>query len=115
MEIEQWSVYWANLDPTLSSEQAGRRPVLVISADAVNVLNTVTVLPLTSYKESRRKIRVNEVLVGPEKIGIDRESVILGHQIRILDKARLESVAGKIMDEETKEAVIAALKVQLGI
>ncbi|MGI6132104.1 MAG: type II toxin-antitoxin system PemK/MazF family toxin [Bacillota bacterium] len=29
----QWSIFWADLDPAVGSEQAGKRPVLVVSAE----------------------------------------------------------------------------------
>ena len=34
--ISRGSIYFVNLDPTLGREQAGRRPVLVVSVDAIN-------------------------------------------------------------------------------
>jgi mRNA interferase MazF len=50
----QWAVYWAQLDPIEGMEQAGLRPVLVISVDEVNSnIPIVTVLPLTSLKPNR--------------------------------------------------------------
>ena len=115
VEVAQWSIYWAILDPTIGSEQAGRRPVLVISTDAVNVLNTVTVLPLTSYKSPQRKIRRNEVFLSHAETGLDRDSIVLAHQIRTLDKARLVSIAGKITNAPIKESIVVAVKVQLGL
>ena len=113
--VAQWKIYWAVLDPAQGSEQAGRRPVLVISADVVNVLNTVTVLPLTSLKSPHRKIRANEVLLAKQVTGLDRESIALGHQIRTVDKLRLESVAGEIKDEQTRQLLREAVKVQLAL
>ena len=113
--VAQWKIYWAVLDPAQGSEQAGRRPVLVISADAVNVLNTVTVLPLTSLKSTHRKIRANEVLLAKQVTGLDRASIGLGHQIRTVDKARLESAAGEIKDEQTRQLLREAVKVQLAL
>lgn len=32
----QWHVFLASLDPTKGSEQAGKRPVLVISREQIN-------------------------------------------------------------------------------
>ena len=88
---------------------------MVISADVVNVLNTVTVLPLTSLKSQNRKIRANEVLLAKQVTGLDRASIALGHQIRTVDKLRLESVAGEIKDEQTRHLVREAVKVQLAL
>ena len=45
----QWHVFLASLDPITGSEQAGRRPVLVISRERINqLLPVVNVIPLTS-------------------------------------------------------------------
>ena len=115
MVTERWKIYWANLDPIQGSEQAGRRPVLVISADEVNVLHQVTILPFTRVKDAGRKIRRNEVAFSPMETGLGKDSILLAHQIRTVDKSRLESEAGKITDPTKKAAIIAALKVQLGL
>ena len=36
----QWSVFQADLDPVIGHEQAGRRPVLVVSAEPLNIAST---------------------------------------------------------------------------
>lgn len=42
MILKKWSIYRANLDPTIGSEQGKSRPVLIVSEDAINdVLNIV--------------------------------------------------------------------------
>ncbi len=47
----QWHVFLASLDPSTGSEQAGKRPVLVISREQINqLLPVVNVIPLTSQK-----------------------------------------------------------------
>ena len=115
MVIERWTIYWANLDPVQGSEQAGKRPVLVVSADEANVLHQVTILPFTSVKGPGRKIRRNEVGLSHAETGLGKDSILLAHQIRTIDKSRLESEAGKITDPTKKAAVIAAIKVQLGL
>jgi mRNA interferase MazF len=115
MVIERWSIYWADLNPTKGSEQSGRRPVLVISADEVNVLNQVSVIPLTSLKNPQRRIRMNEALLLTAETKLDRDAIALIHQIRTLDKIRLESVAGIVASAATQERIIAALKIQLGL
>jgi mRNA interferase MazF len=51
--MKKWSIYRANLDPVIGSEQGKSRPVLVISEDEINeLLNIVNVLPLTSRKNN---------------------------------------------------------------
>jgi mRNA interferase MazF len=49
-EVFHGSVWWANLDPTLGREQAGRRPVVVIAGNAYlrRAGTLAIVLPTTS-------------------------------------------------------------------
>jgi len=80
----QFNIYWADLNPTIGREQAGHRPVLVVSNDAENIMDIVTVIPITSRKEGR-KIYPNEVLFLLK----GKEAILLCHQIRTLSKKRL--------------------------
>jgi mRNA interferase MazF len=115
MIIKKWSIYRANLDPTIGSEQGKSRPVLVVSEDAINnVLNIVNVIPITSRKEGR-KIYPNEVMIPANAYGLSNESIILCHQIRTLDKKRLSRFYGKIDLKEKQLEIIEALCFQLGI
>ncbi len=48
MKFERWTVWLANLDPVVGSEQGKTRPVIIISENQINeVLFVVNVLPLT--------------------------------------------------------------------
>lgn len=68
------------------SEQAGQRPILVISREMINqVLPVVNVVPLTSLKSPERKIYANEVLLPADTGGISVDSIALCYQIRTLD------------------------------
>ena len=55
MSVTQWSVWLANLDPVVGSEQGRTRPLLVISDTSLNdILPVVNVIPITSRKPNRR-------------------------------------------------------------
>ncbi len=115
MTIKRWSIYRANLDPVIGSEQGKSRPVLVISEDEINsLLNIVNVIPITSRKP-QRQVYPNEVLVLANNFGLNNESIILCHQIRTLDKQRLSTLYGEIRDTEKQDEIIEALCFQLGI
>lgn len=50
--ILRGEIYWANLDPTLGSEQAGRKPVVIVSHDVFNERSgTVIALAISSQKQ----------------------------------------------------------------
>jgi mRNA interferase MazF len=115
MTIKRWAIYQANLDPVIGSEQGKSRPVLVISEDEINdLLNSINVLPITSRKPGRN-IYPNEVLIPANNFGIPKESIILCHQIRTLDKRRFSQEYGQISDAKVQAEVISALCFQLGI
>ncbi len=110
----QWYVFTAVLDPVRGSEQAGQRPVLVVSRESINqVLPVVNVVPLTSLKSSERRIYPNEVLLPAGTGGIAVDSLALCYQIRTLDKSRLITELGQVTDRKTRAQVLAALRFQL--
>jgi mRNA interferase MazF len=113
--MKKWSIYRANLDPVIGSEQGKSRPVLVISEDEINeLLSIVNVLPITSRKAGRT-IYPNEALIPANNFGVQQESVILCHQIRTLDKKRLSSLYGQVTDTTKQTEILDALCFQLGI
>ncbi len=83
--MNQYDVYLADLNPSIGREQQGTRPVLIISNEYENLLDVVTIIPITSRKEGRR-VYPNEVLLEKE---LQKPSLILCQQIRTISKKRL--------------------------
>lgn len=111
----KWSVFMADLNPVIGSEQQGRRPVLVISNEITNtVMPVVTVLPLTSLKKGRR-IYPNEVLLKKDMAGLESDSIVLAHQIRTIAKQRLTICTGEISDSKSRSQINEALRVHLNL
>ena len=109
MSVERWSVWLANLDPVVGSEQGRTRPVLVISQTALNdILPVVNVLPVTSRKSGRR-IYPNEALLPQGSAGLTSESIVLCYQIRTLDKRRLGRMFGVLDDEARRQGIKSTL------
>ena len=111
----QWRVFRANLDPAAGSEQAGQRPVLVVSNEIMNeVLPIVTVLPLTSRKPGRR-IYSTEVLLPAGVAGQPADSIVMAHQIRTISKRRLQVVYGHLADPALRKAIQVAMRLHLDL
>jgi len=98
-----FNLYWADLNPVIGREQAGHRPVLVISNDIENQMDIVTVIPVTSRKQGRR-IYPNEVLF----ILNGKEAILLCHQVRTISKKRLNKKM-VAFDEKLKKKVLDTL------
>jgi mRNA interferase MazF len=114
-EVMRWRVCLANLDPTRGSEQRGTRPVVVVSYEGFNrVMPVVTVLPVTSMKPGRR-VYSNEVRLPRSSCGLRRESLVLAHQIRTIDKGRLVKAVGAVADQALRGSIEEALRVHLDL
>ena len=113
MSVKKWSIYRANLEPVIGSEQGKSRPVIIVSEDAINVLlNVVNVLPVTTRKAGR-KVYPNEALLESNNSGLPNESIVLCYQIRTLDKQRLSLRSGEVKNEDNRNEILGALCFQI--
>jgi mRNA interferase MazF len=112
----QWHIFLASLEPAKGSEQAGKRPVLVISRERINqMLPVVNVIPLTSRKSAARSIYPNEVLLPTSVAGLQVDSIALCYQIRTLDKSRLEQDLGELVEANLRQEILEAIRFQLDL
>lgn len=96
--MNRGDVFDARLDPAEGSEQAGTRPVIVVSRDAINASSAVViVVPCTTYRPGRR-IYPSQVLLHAPDGGLDADSVALGEQVRAIAKGRLLRQRGHLSD-----------------
>ena len=115
MKYKKWSIFRANLEPIIGSEQGKTRPVLIISEDITNDnLNIVNVLPIASYKKGR-VIYPNEVLLKKSISLLPSDSIVLCYQIRTIDKKRLSKLYTRITDDGLQDEINEALRFQLGL
>jgi mRNA interferase MazF len=100
-------IYLADLNPTVGSEIAKTRPVLVVSNNLNNqYAATVTILPITS---STDKIYPFEVFLPKGEGNLTNDSKVKANQIRTIDKLRLKKRFGQISEQKLKEAEAAIL------
>lgn len=103
-------VFWFEPDPVRGSEQAGRRPALVVSRDAINRFSpVVVVVPLTTYRG--QALYPSDVLVRAPEGGLSRDSVALGLHIRAIAKERLGRPLGRLGGETMRRVESAILEV----
>jgi len=108
--VNKWDIWYCSLDPTEGSEQHGKRPVLVISNDAVNThLNICCVLPITSVKADT-VVHRTEVFLPMNISGLHKDSLVLSHQIRTVSHARLISRLSKLTDEEYRKKILSVCR-----
>ena len=110
--MRRGEIYDARLDPTEGSEQAGSRPVVIVSRDAINAASPVVVIvPCTTYRPGRR-LYPSQVLLRAPDGGLDVDSVALGEQLRALAKSRLGRRRGMLSPQpmaQLDQALLIAL------
>ena len=113
MLIKRGDLFWVNLNPVKGSEQEGRRPVLILQNDIGNEYAPTTIIaPLTTSKFSKEY--PTNATIPKGLAGLTSGSTVLLAQIRVIDKARLESKIGHL-NEKYMNTVDIALKVSLGL
>lgn len=95
-------VFWAELNPARGREQAGRRPVLVISHDIFNERSgTVVAMAITSQVQKAGFPLTVELTSG----GLPKRSWVKVGQIRTLSIERLGKRIGRASPEELLRVV----------
>lgn len=101
--MKQGDIYWAILDPTKGNEQVGKRPVLIISGNAMNTnMGIVIACPLsTSLKHYPGSVLIKKA----KENGLLADSEVITFQIRTLSKSRLAEKIGHIKSSQLKEVI----------
>jgi len=105
---EVWLVNW---NPARGSEQAGKRPAVVIQNNIGNEKASTTIVAAIS---SSVKIFPMNIKVEPPEGGLDLVSIVKTSQILTVDKNRLEKKLGQLT-RETMEKVNQAIKLSLDL
>jgi len=115
MAIQRGEIYFVNLNPVKGREQAGHRPVLVLSIDTINSLPlVVTVVVGTKGANISRDYPTN-VRVSPHESGLPVETVFLCFQIRSLDPKRFPAKSAGKISEATVHKVEDTVRHCLGL
>ena len=110
--IRRGTLFYADLDPVVGSEQGGTRPVLVLQN---NVGNSFSPTVVTAAITSRRDKTNLPTHVSLENVpGLAPTSLLLLEQLRTIDRKRLRGYIGCINKEKMLE-VNAALAISVGI
>jgi mRNA interferase MazF len=106
-------IWLADLNPTRGHEQAGRRPVLIVSTDAFNhgPAELLFVLPLT---QTDRRIPIH-IPVEPPEGGVTVSSFVLCDALRSIAKTRLAGRPWGVVSPQTMRKVEDTLRILLDL
>lgn len=108
--ILRGDIFWADLNPAMGHEQAGLRPVLILSQDVFNERSgTVIAVALTSQPQRADFPLTLEI----ESANLQKQTWVKISQIRTLSVKRLGKKMGRVSAEEVN-AVIEGLNEIIG-
>ena len=114
VELRRGDVCLAELSPTRGSEQAGSRPAIIVSRDAINRFSPVViVVPITGL-EHKTRIYPSQVVVRAGTGGLTKDSIALCEQVRAISKERLARHLGHLPGS-LMAAVDDAMKIALDL
>jgi mRNA interferase MazF len=100
--ILRGEIYWADLNPTKGHEQAGLRPVLILSHDVFNERSgTVIAMALTSQQQ-KAGFPLTLELTSPK---LPKQTWVKISQIRTLSVERIGKRMGKASDDEVRQVI----------
>ncbi len=113
MSVKRGDIWLAELNPSRGSEQAGMRPVIICQNELINPFTTtVLAIPLTT--NLRRASLPSCLQISKGEGGLASDSVALCHQLRVLDKTRLQRRLGSLTPK-TIAAIETCVLFTLGI
>ena len=112
--MQRGDVFLAVLNPTKGSEQAGLRPVVVVSRNAINEHCSVVIIVPVTGREHKARIYPSQVELKSGEGGLTKDSVALGEQVRALSKIRLRNFLGRLPAPKIS-ALNVALKIAMDL
>ncbi|NVJ86990.1 MAG: type II toxin-antitoxin system PemK/MazF family toxin [Algoriphagus sp.] len=101
--MKQGEIWYADINPVRGSEQAGYRPVAILSGNLMNrYLNLVIIAPLTS---KIKNYKGNPILKPSPTNGLKQDSEILIFQLRSVSKEHLIEKVGELTKVELSQAL----------
>jgi mRNA interferase MazF len=95
-------VVWAELDPTKGNEQAGHRPVLVLSQDVFNERSGTVIAAAITSQEPKAHFPLTIELTSPK---MPKRSWVKISQVRTLSVLRLGKRIGRAKTEEVEQVI----------
>ncbi len=103
MEINQFEIWLADLNPRKGSESGKVRPVLLIQTNLLNKITHPSTIILPISSKVNRDSEILRVFLKKGQMGLEKDSDIMLDQIRAIDNRRLIKRLGQIREQEIKK------------
>jgi len=104
------SVLEVNVDPSVGREYMKTPPCLVVQSDRLNRYSQLTVVVPITGAENIKKLGPTFIPIPKGEANLQKDSVAVCHQARVIDESRLGKVYGHVRPE-TMQAIVQALQI----
>ncbi|MGX1024481.1 type II toxin-antitoxin system PemK/MazF family toxin [Flavobacterium sp. CS20] len=103
MEIKQFEIWIADLNPRIGTEPGKKRPVLIIQSNLLNKLKhpSTLICPLTT--NVKLNVDILRVHIGKDIVNLKKPSDIMIDQIRAIDNNRLVEKIGQLPKKQANK------------
>lgn len=111
--MHRGDIYLVDLSNQVGSEQMGIRPALIIQNDTGNNYSPTTIIcPITSRSKT---VMPTHVELNPDECDIQKESIVLCEQVRVIDKSRLKRKLGEVTNQNLINDINRKLMISIGV
>lgn len=114
VNIQRGEIYSANLSPSQGSEQDGKRPVIIVSRNAINQFSSVVIVVPCTDAANKKRTYPSHVRFQAGDGGLTMNSVAMCEQVRAISKDRLGNKLG-MLSRANMALVDAALGISLDL
>lgn len=100
--VRRGEIYWLDLPLSPGSEEAGRRPILIVQNDIGNEASSTTIVAAITSQPRRRRYPFH-VPIAAQESSLPLDSTVLCEQIHTVDQGRLGGLAGSLSQEKMRE------------
>lgn len=112
--VHRGEIYWVDWSPGRSSEQAGRRPALVIQENPASANPNYPLTIIAAVSTKGRAIPSHVEIQPSQRNGLSAISYVKCEQVQTISKSRILHRVGELATDDI-ERVGAALKTVLGL
>lgn len=110
--IEKGDIFLADLNPVIGSEQGGVRPVLIIQNNVGNYYSNTVIVAIITLNTLKHNLPTHMII--SKKYGLLKNSIVMGEQLRTLDKSRILKYVGTLRNKDVIKLNLI-LKASLGL
>jgi len=100
MDIKQFDIWLADLNPSIGNEPGKKRPVVIVQTDLLNETHLSTLIcPITSNVQQEIEL----LRVHLKKGQLDKLSDVLVDQLRAIDNKRFISKLGQLNRDQIQQ------------